>query len=315
MLTFQVNRGDQMSVATHIEPLAPRRAPDVRLRPIEPGDHKAAARITYAAFAGIHDRHCFPRDFPTLDVARGLVDAFGSHPAIWGVVAEADGRLVGSNFLDERGPVRGVGPITVDPDAQAAGVGRLLMEAVIERGARADGIRLLQDSFNTASLALYSSLGFRVEESVALMAGTPSVESSLDVEVRPLVEGDIPGCEELCVSVLGYERTRELRDALAAPGFSPYVALHEGRIVAYAATLHEFGAAYAVAESEDDMAALIAGAVTPDGPPASFLLPLHQHDLLRSCLAAGLRIVKPMNYMAIGPYRRPQGAWIPSVLY
>jgi GNAT superfamily N-acetyltransferase len=293
----------------------PRREPDVRVRGIEPGDHAAAARITYEAFAGIHDRHRFPRDFPTLDVARGLVEAFSAHPSIWGVVAESNGRVVGSNFLDERGPVRGVGPITVEPDAQAAGVGRRLMEAVIERGARGDGIRLLQDSFNPASLALYSSLGFRVEESMAVMAGTPCVTPRPDVEVRPLVEDDIPACEQLCISVHGFERTRELRDALAAPGFSPYVALHAGRIVAYAATLHQFGAAYAVAESEDDMAALIAGAVTPDGPPASFLLPLHQHDLLRWCLAAGLRIVKPMNYMVIGRYRRPQGAWIPSVLY
>jgi GNAT superfamily N-acetyltransferase len=294
---------------------APRRTPSVRLRAIEPGDAEAAARITYEAFAGIHDRHRFPRDFPTLDVARQLVTAFSSHPSIWGVVAESDGRVVGSNFLDERGPVRGVGPITVDPDSQAAGVGRLLMDAVIERGAQGDGIRLLQDSFNTASLALYASLGFRVEEPVALMAGTPSPAGRPHVEVRPLVEGDIAACQELCISVHGFERTRELRDALAAPGFSPHVALREGRIVAYAATLHDFGAAYAVAESDDDMAALIAGAVTPDGPPASFLLPLHQHDLLRWCLAAGLRIVKPMNYMAMGRYRRPQGAWIPSVLY
>jgi hypothetical protein len=85
--------------------------------------------------------------------------------------------------------------------------------------------------------------------------------------------------------------------------------------VAYAATLDQFGAAYAVAESDDDMSALIAGAVVPEGPPASFLLPHHQHDLLRWCLAAGLRIVKPMNYMVMGRYRRPQGAWIPSVLY
>jgi ribosomal protein S18 acetylase RimI-like enzyme len=287
----------------------------VQLREIEPGDHEVAARITYEAFAGIHDRHRFPRDFQTLDIARGLVAAFSTHPSIWGVVAESDGRVVGSNFLDEHGPVHGVGPITVDPDAQAAGVGRLLMEAVIERGARADGIRLLQDSFNTASLALYSSLGFRVEEPVALISGTPSVTRRPDVEVRPLGEDDIPACEALCVSVHGFERTRELRDALESPGLSPYVALREGRIVAYAATLDQFGAAYAVAESEDDMAALVAGAVVTDGPPASFLLPLHQHDLLRWCLAAGLRIVKPMNYMAMGPYRRPQGAWIPSVLY
>ena len=305
-----------MSTATHIDRAIPHHEPDVRLRGIEPGDHEAAARITYEAFAGIHDRHHFPRDFPTLGVARGLVAAFSSHPSIWGVVAESDGRVVGSNFLDERGPVRGVGPITVDPDAQATGVGRLLMEAVIERGARGDGIRLLQDSFNTASLALYSSLGFRVEESVAVMAGTPSaVAPRSDVEVRRLVEGDLAACEQLHVSVHGFERTRELRDALESPALTPYVALREGRIVAYAATLDEFGAAHAVAESEDDMSALIAGAVVPDGPPASFLLPLHQHDLLRWCLAAGLRIVKPMNYMVMGRYRSPQGAWIPSVLY
>ena len=289
--------------------------PDVRLRPIEPGDAEAAARITYEAFAGIHDRHRFPRDFPTLDMARGLVGAFSAHPHIWGVVAESGGRVIGSNFLDERGPIRGVGPITVDPQAQAAGVGRLLMEAVIERGAPGEGIRLLQDSFNTSSLALYSSLGFRVEEPVALISGTPSVAPRPGVEVRPLAEGDIADCEELCLSVHGFARTRELRDALASPGLHPQVALGEGRIVAYAATLDEFGAAHAVAESEDDMAALIAGGVGRGSPPASFLLPLHQHDLLRWCLAAGLRIVKPMTYMVMGPYERPRGAWIPSVLY
>jgi GNAT superfamily N-acetyltransferase len=296
-------------------PAAPSRRLGVRLRAIEPGDREAVARIAYEAFAGIHDRHRFARDFPTLDAARELVAAFTSHPSIWGVVAERGGDIVGSNFLDERGPVHGVGPITVDPEAQAAGVGRLLMEAVMDRGADAGGIRLLQDSFNTASLALYTSLGFSVEEPVALIGGTPRATPRAGFDVRPLVEEDLEACERLCVSVHGFERTNELRDALEAPALTPYVALRDGRIVAFAATLADFGAAYAVAETEDDMSALIAGAVAPGGPPASFLLPLHQHDLLRWCLAAGLRIVKPMNYMGIGRYRRPQGAWFPSILY
>src|ERR687885_2048852 len=160
-----------MSQATLIPDTAARGADGALLRPIEPDDADAAARILYEAFARIHDHHRFARDFPTRDAARALVDAFVAHPRIWGVVAERDGRILGSNFLDERGPVRGVGPITVDPDAQARGVGRRLMQAVMERGAGAAGIRLLQDSFNTLSLALYASLGFEVTEPIALMSG------------------------------------------------------------------------------------------------------------------------------------------------
>jgi hypothetical protein len=87
------------------------------LRELEPADADAAAAIVYDAFAGIHDRHRFPRDFPTLDAAAAVTSAFAAHPSIWGVVAEVDGRVVGSNFLDERGPIRGVGPISVAPDA------------------------------------------------------------------------------------------------------------------------------------------------------------------------------------------------------
>jgi predicted N-acetyltransferase YhbS len=110
-------------------------APPVELRPIEPPDGDEAARILYEAFAGIHDHHGFARDIPTLDAAIQLTTNYIAHPSIYGVVAEIEGRIVGSNFLDERGPVRGVGPITVDPAVQGRGVGRRLMEAVIERGA------------------------------------------------------------------------------------------------------------------------------------------------------------------------------------
>ena len=287
----------------------------VQLRPIEPDDRDAVARIVYEAFAGIHDHHRFPRDFPALEAATGMMSMWIPHPEVWGVVAEIDGRVVGSNFLDERGPVRGVGPITVDPEAQAAGVGRRLMQAVIERGADARGIRLLQDSFNTRSLALYASLGFEVAEPVALMGGTPRATLDRHVEVRPLVHDDLKAAERLCLSVHGFERTNELRDALEAPGLRPFAAIRDGRLVAYATTLSFFPAAYAVAESQEDMTTLIAGALAGSDAPASFLLPTREHELLRWCLQAGLRIVKPMTYMVIGEHRRPRGAWIPSVLY
>lgn len=293
----------------------PTTAPAITLRTIVPDDVPVAGRIAFEAFAAIADRHRFPRDFPTEDAAQALVAAYTDHPAIWGVVAERDGRIVGSNFLDERGPVRGVGPITVDPDAQAAGLGRILMQAVLDRAAEAQSVRLLQDSFNTASLALYASLGFEVAEQTVLVAGVPSGTPVDGLVVRPLTAADLPRCEELCVAVHGFERTDELRDALDAPEFEPVIAHRDGRLVAYATTLADFGAAQAVAASDDDLFGLIAGTVSAEGPPASFLLPLHQHQLVRRCLSAGLRVVKPMTYMVAGHYRRPQGAWIPSVLY
>jgi GNAT superfamily N-acetyltransferase len=100
-------------------------------------------------------------------------------------------RIVGSNFIDERVPVRGVGPITVDPAVQGRVVGRALMQAVLDRGAGALGTRLLQDAFNAGSLSLYASLGFDVAEPVALMSGRPRGDGSDGTEVRPLEPSDL----------------------------------------------------------------------------------------------------------------------------
>ena len=106
----------------------------VTLREATPADAEECARICFEAFAGIHDHHRFPRDFPALEAAVGLMNVFIGHPSIWGVVAVQDGQVVGSNFLDERDQIRGVGPITVDPRLQNTSMGRRLMEAVIARG-------------------------------------------------------------------------------------------------------------------------------------------------------------------------------------
>ncbi len=287
----------------------------VELRAIGPADAGECARIIYTAFGGIHDHHRFLRDWPTVEAAEQLTSAFIAHPSIWGVVAERDGRIVGSNFVDERGPIRGLGPITVDPGAQGSGIGRLLMQAALERSRGAAGIRLFQDSFNVGSLSLYASLGFAVKEPAVVMSGRPRSGPAAGVDVRPLEEADTGECEELCLRVHGFERTNELRDAIQVPILSPFVAVRDGRVSAYATTLTFFPAAHAVAETEGDMRALILGALAAEGQQASFLLPTRQAGLFRWCLDEGLRVVKPMTYMAIGEYREPTGSWIPSVSY
>jgi ribosomal protein S18 acetylase RimI-like enzyme len=288
---------------------------EIVVRPIDPADGDECARIVYEAFGGLHDHHRFPRDFPTLEAATQLTCSFIAHPRIWGVVAEAGGRIVGSNFLDERGPITGVGPITVDPEVQRRGVGRSLMQAVIAQGADARGMRLFQDSFNMQSLALYASLGFEVREPAVVIGGTAKSGPPDGTEVRPLRESDVDECERLCIGVHGFERTSELRDAMQGPPLSPVVAVRDGRITAYATSVTFFPAAHGVAETEDDMCALIAGALAATDVPASFLLPTRQAGLFRWCLSQGMRPIKPMTYMTVGEYREPDGAWIPSVLY
>jgi predicted N-acetyltransferase YhbS len=283
-----------------------------KLRPIESGDAAECARIIFEAFGGIHDYHHFQRDFPTVEAASALLGMFIPHAQIWGVVAEIDGRIVGSNFLDERSPIRGLGPITVAPEGQGSGVGRKLMQAALERGQEAPGIRLLQDAFNMGSLALYESLGFDVKEPVALVSGSPRNAPDAAVAVRPLEEGDLDECERLCQAVHGYERTHELKDALQA--FAPFVAVRDGRITAYATSVTFWPMNHGVAETKGDMKALLQGAGEAVDQAPGFLVPLRS-GLFRWCLEEGLRVVKPMNLMACGDYQEPRGAWFPSVLY
>ena len=91
-------------------------AHSVKLRPGLPSDIEPCARIVFNAFTAIAAQHNFPPDIPSIEVSTELVTMLLTHPHFFSVVAELDGKIVGSNFLDERSAIAGVGPITVDPD-------------------------------------------------------------------------------------------------------------------------------------------------------------------------------------------------------
>jgi predicted N-acetyltransferase YhbS len=286
---------------------------NIRIRPVTPDDAEACGRIIYEAFRGIAERHNFRPDFPSVDAATQLAHLFINDPAVFGVVAESGGRVVGSNFLSEWDPIRAVGPITIDPNLQARGVGRRLMEAVIERGRGTTGVRLVQDSFNNASLSLYAGLGFEVKEPLALVEG--KIEGALPdgFEVRPMRDADLGAVNELCRRTHGFERAGELKGL--APALRPFVALREGRVTAYASAPNFWPLNHALAESDEDLRALLKGAAAASREPLSFLLPTRQAGLFRWCLGQGMRVVKTMTLMATGEYREPRGSYLPSVLY
>jgi GNAT superfamily N-acetyltransferase len=283
----------------------------IALRPGTAADGAACGPICYEAFKAVCEAHNFPPDFPSAQVATDFLSMLFSHPRFYSVVAELDGRVVGSNFLDEGGPIAGVGPITVDPGVQNGGIGARLMEDVLQRAQhqKAVGVRLLQAGFHNRSLCLYTRLGFATREPVSILQGKPLGQSFTGYTVRPATRGDRGACNRICREVHGIERDGEVRDAIEQK--TAYVVEHLGRITGYTTGLAFF--AHSVAETNQGLMALIGAAREFGGP--GFLLPTRNHEVFTWCLKAGLRLVYQMTLMTTGLYNEPKGAWLPSVLY
>lgn len=268
------------------------------------------AKICYDAFCGVNARHGFPPDFPNVEMAEGLMHWALGYPGVESFVAEVDGKAVGSAFLWD-GAIGGVGPVTVAPDVQAKSVGRTMMQAVVARSRerKQAGLRLVQAGFNMTSLSLYTKLGFDVREPLVCING-PALKTRFEgYHVRPATEADIEQCDQVCRFVHGHERTDELRFGLS--NGTARVVEHQGTIVGYACDVGFF--AHAVTTGNTSLKALIAAAEQFSGP--GFLLPSRNSELLRWCLASGLRATQPANMMSIGLYNEPRGSWLASIKF
>jgi GNAT superfamily N-acetyltransferase len=284
----------------------------IRLVPAEPQHVSELGRICFESFREVHDRGCGTRDFPTVDIAQQVLGMLVQRDDFYSVSAMDDGRLLGSNFLSLMDPVAGLGPITIDPSCQGQGVGRTLMLDAIDYAQRhgIEQVRLMQDSFNVASLSLYASLGFDVKVPVAFMQAAPLAEA--DDSVRPISEPDLPAIEELSERV--YKNSRRNEVAAAAPyGFAALLRERQGRITGYLLP-GIFG--HGVAETEEDALALIGEAARRlPAEIARFFCPLTESSFYRKALQADCRVIKVMNYMTLGAYEEPEEVWMPSVLY
>ncbi|HEX3894404.1 MAG TPA: GNAT family N-acetyltransferase [Terracidiphilus sp.] len=284
---------------------------EVTIRTATPADGAICGQICYDAFSAINSAHNFPLDFPSPKHAIGLMTSMFGAPGIYCVVAESQGRILGSNALDERSSIAGIGPITIDPALQNHGAGRKLMHAVMDR-AEAEGkagMRLVQAAFHNRSLALYTGLGFDLREPLSCLQGRTVQRSVPGCNVRPATSADLPQCNAVARQVHGFERALELAQGIEQG--TAIVVERGGRITGYSTFLGFFG--HTTTETNIDLQALIASVDSLAGP--GILLPSRNSLVLRWCLANGLRIVQPMTLMTQGLYNEPAGAWTPSVLY
>jgi GNAT superfamily N-acetyltransferase len=267
--------------------------------------------ICFRAFCAISDEHNFPHEFPSLEVSVGVITSMIANPGCYGIVAEVDGRIAGSNFQDERAPIAGIGPISVDPDVQNSGAGRAMMQHMLDRVVerRMPGVRLVQVAYHSRSFSLYTKLGFETREHLSVMIGTPIKETIPGYKVRAATQDDVAACNRLCFLAHGFDRGGELVDAIKA-GTANGVE-HLGRITGYATAIGYGG--YAVGESNNELKALISAATEFAGCGPQ--IPSRNGELLRWCYSKGLRLMQLNTLMSVGLYNEPRSPFIPSILY
>ena len=288
---------------------------DLTIRSIRQADAETCGKIGFQAHKAISSAHGYPSEQPSIEFAVGMIKTLLANPNSWGALAERDGKILGSIFLHvfPPSPVAAIGPLTVEPSAEG-GVGRALMEASLMEARKRDydQVRLIQSPSHLRSFVLYTKCGFTLREPLFLMHGNavPSILGKKHDDVREARSEDVYACNEICISVHGFSREIELRQAIDQQVASVNID-NTGNITGYAAGIGWLG--HAVAKTNEVLKALVANASAIIGP--GFFVPGRNSDLLRWLLDAGFRMVWPANLMTVGNYQDPTAPFLPSIAY
>jgi predicted N-acetyltransferase YhbS len=284
------------------------------IRSIQQADAEICGKIGFQAHKAVSSAHDYPSEQPSIEFAVGMIKTLLANPNSWGALAERDSKILGSIFLHvfPPSPVAAIGPLTVDPSAEG-GVGRTLMEASLmeARKRNYDQVRLIQSPSHLRSFVLYTKCGFTLREPLFLMHGDP-VPGILGKkhDVRAARSEDVSACNEICISVHGFSREIELRQAIDQQVASVNID-NTGDITGYAAGIGFLG--HAVAKTNEVLKALVANASAILGP--GFFVPGRNYDLVKWLLDGGFRILWPANLMTVGNYQDPKAPFLPSIAY
>jgi len=259
---------------------------------------------------------------PKMLLAQGLQDGFEGFVAV-----DASGTIVGSNLVELRDEVAGVGPISVKTDVASKGIGRMLMQAVM-RAAQRNGkgiVRLHAIGSNNKSSSLYLSCGF---DPVVTCGHYEGVCTAAPPEGQGFIFHDlsakyVDGCDELHKRVYGCSRRNDIKAMISHPAPGGVVSDARGKVVAYStgcflsghsvATTFEAFQFMTVEMSKKIEEARSAGAPLP---PCTFFVPHTYPDVLRWLARSGFRLVRQVVQMGYGPDKTPQeGFYMPAIQY
>ncbi len=215
---------------------------DITVRPLKERDLAKAdhiMRLAFGTFIGLPEPAAFMGDASYVRT-RWLADPEASF------AAEVGGELVGSNFATNWGSIGFFGPLTIRPDFWDRGVGKRLMEPVIELfnkwGTKHAG--LFTFAHSQKHVGLYQRFGFWPRFLTAIMSkpienrGPAKAWTRFSEAQTDEREGILSACRELTDRIYeGLNVGREIR-AVAAQGLGDTILLWDESRLAGLAVCH-----------------------------------------------------------------------------
>jgi len=290
---------------------------DTTLTTVLPGQAEAVGTLVYEAFKEIAERHNFEPAFSTPQLAQLFVRLLVQTEGYGSYLLLDDGRPVACNFGDERDEVVGVGPVAVAVDRQGRGLGRRVMEALLERADRNGfrSVRLLQSAYNAQSFSLYHNLGFDVMDLFANVRGRPNDGQQPVDSVREYTPADLEACDALHRDVLSVSRRHDIESMAGLA--TPLVVEREGEVAGYLTRFpgEQTFITHGVARDEAALRDLIVGAGRSAPGDLHLLISTSHAETLRWAMRQRFELLELDSYMVRGEYQPPLGAWVPSPFY
>lgn len=304
--------------------------PDFELRPIADSDRAEVAELIYSSINFWYRTH-------------GAADIFRGGPAVTEVfydvyndltpgsnvvaVNPKTGRLMGSCFYHPRPLHVSLGIMTVHPNYFGRGVGRALLQFIIDFARQQQKpLRLTQSAINVDSFSLYNKAGFvprYAYQDMFLNVPVSGLEHSLpgSERVRNACPADVPAMAVLERHVSGITRELDYRYCIEnRRGFwsASVIEGANGTIDGFMISsghpaMNLLGPC--VARTEADAAALLLRHLNlyPGRAPV-FLLPVEKEQLVRQAYAWGARVCEMHFCQVLGEFQPFQGVNMPTFL-
>lgn len=301
------------------------------LRPMTAADRFEVAELIYASINVWYQRHGMSAIFVGgPQVTEVFFDVYDALEPGCAVVAQnaATGRLMGSCFYHPRPRHVSLGIMNVHPNYFGAGVGRALLQHIIDYTDRHGypALRLTQSALNLDSFSLYNRAGFVPRHAFQDMILTVPAQGMTQTvpgadRVRPATPADVPALAALELEVSGITREQDYRYCIANELGFWHVAVYEsprgdidGFMISSAhPAMNMLGPC--VARSEAEAAALILRELNEHrGRSPVFLIPVDRPELVQQMYAWGARNCELHFCQVRGEFQPFRGISMPTFL-